>query len=424
MPADRRTLTPADVHDFVRRHCFGTDDARPPGTGRVGIELELLTRPTADPGHRPEAGDLLDAVAAASLPRQAAITLEPGGQVEISSRPHLGAGAAIEATAADLDALRSGLASAGIETTAVGLDPDRPHRRVVTGPRYDAMEAYFDSGGAAGRAMMCGTASVQVNVDLGDVATLTRRWRLTHAIGPVLVAAFANSPLAGGRPTGARSSRQQIWAALDATRSSPVAGARAPQSLTPADTWARYALAADVMLIRIQSDRFQPLTGGLPFAAWMGAGHELGYPTLDDFAYHLTTLFPPVRPKGWLELRMLDAVPDPWWRVAVAVVIALLDDPVAFDVAERACAPVADCWADAAAHGLAHPGLASAARTCFAAALGAMPGLGVDPATVAATEAFVERYVDRARCPGDDLLEAWAKESPPAFVSAVSPGRR
>jgi hypothetical protein len=53
-----------------------------------------------------------------------------------------------------------------------------------------------------------------------------------------------------------------------------------------------------------------------------------------------------------------------------------------------------------------------------------MPGLGVDPATVAATEAFVERYVDRARCPGDDLLEAWAKESPPAFVSAVSPGRR
>jgi glutamate--cysteine ligase len=223
-----------------------------------------------------------------------------------------------------------------------------------------------------------------------------------------LTAAFANSPLAAGATTGARSSRQQIWAALDPTRCAPVADLRAPQSLSPADTWARYALAADVMLIRTAADRYQPLPGGLAFAAWMGEGHAVGYPTLDDFAYHLTTLFPPVRPKGWLELRMLDAVPDPWWQVAVGVVTALLDDPEAFDVAERACAPVADCWSEAAAHGLAHPALASATRTCFAAAVAALPRLGVDATTVAAAEAFVERFVDRARCPGDDLLDAWA----------------
>ena len=48
-------------------------------------------------------------------------------------------------------------------------------------------------------------------------------------------------------------------------------------------------------------------------------GHQLGYPTVDDLAYHLATLFPPVRPKGWLELRMIDAVPDPRWQVAVAL---------------------------------------------------------------------------------------------------------
>ncbi len=418
MPAPQRSLTPADVHDYVRRHCFGAGDPVPSTAARVGVELELLTNRAGDPAARPEAADLLDAAAATPLPRQAAITLEPGGQVELSSRPHHGPGPAIEATAEDLVALRAGLASSGIETAAVGLDPDRPHRRVVSGPRYDAMEAYFDAGGGVGRAMMCGTASVQVNVDLGDPAAVPRRWRLAHALGPVLVAAFANSPLAGGRPTGARSSRQQIWAALDATRSSPVADPRAPQSLTPADTWARYALAADVMLIRGTPDRFQPLTGGLPFAAWMGGGHELGYPTLDDFAYHLTTLFPPVRPKGWLELRMLDAVPDPWWKVAVAVVVALLDDPAAFDVAERACAPVAHCWAGAATHGLSHPGLASAARSCFAAALAAMPALGVDLATIGATGAFVERYVERGRCPGDDLLDGRARGAAGASVVA------
>jgi glutamate--cysteine ligase len=420
MPAAQRSLTPAHIHDYVRQHCFsppadGAADTAGTGTGRVGVELELHTRPTADPLRRIPAADLLAAVATTGpLPATSSVTLEPGGQVEISTRPHDGAAAAIGATASDLDTLRAGLAGAGIETSAVGLDPLRPHRRVVGGPRYDAMEAYFDAtAGASGRAMMCGTASIQVNLDLGDPAALPRRWRLAHALGPVLVAAFANSPLAGGRPTGARSSRQQVWAALDGTRSSPVWTSAAPQSLAPADLWARYALAADVMLVRAGAERFVPLTGGLPFAAWIADGHELGHPTLDDFAYHLTTLFPPVRPKGWLELRMLDAVPDPWWQVAVAVTVALLDDPVAFDVAERACRPVTDAWVDAAVHGLAHPGLLSAARTCFAAARTALPGLGLDPCTVACTEEFVDRYLDRGRCPGDDLLDRWAAKAAP-----------
>ena len=420
MPADQRSLTPAHVHEFVRRTSFGPGDAVPKGPGLVGIELELLTRPVAEPLCRPDVDVLLDVAATTALPGQAAVSLEPGGQIEISSRPLPGAGAAIEATAADLDALRSTLAAAGVETVAVGLDPARPHRRLVVGPRYDAMQAYFDGRGAAGRAMMCGTASVQVNVDLGDASSIPRRWRLAHAVGPMLVAAFANSPLAHGRPTGARSSRRQVWEALDRTRSAPVADARAASSLTPADIWSRYALAADVMLIRTAPSRFEPQPGGLPFGAWMADGHELGYPTLDDFAYHLTTLFPPVRPKGWLELRMIDSVPDPWWRVAVAVAVCMLDDPAAFDVAELACRPVAHCWAEAAAHGLAHPALASAARTCFGAALEAMPRLGVDTGTVEATSAFVERYVDRGRTLADDLLDAWTAGAEPDYVAAAS----
>jgi glutamate--cysteine ligase len=258
------------------------------------------------------------------------------------------------------------------------------------------MDAYFEGDGGAGLAMMCGTASVQVNLDLGDAADLPRRWRLAHALGPVLVAAFANSPLAGGAPTGARSSRQQVWALLDPTRSAPAASL-----LPPADAWARYALAARVMLVR--SDRYRAVRHHLSFAQWMAEGHESGYPTVDDLAYHLTTLFPPVRPKGWLELRMIDAVPAPWWEVAVAVTTALLDDPEAFVTAERTCAPVAGCWAEAAALGMSHPALASAARTCFAAALDALPRLGVHPV---ATADYVDRYVDRGRSPADDVLDA------------------
>ena len=392
MPAPTRSLTLADVHDHVRRHCLAP--GAPPG--RVGVELELLTMAETGADCRPAAADLLAAVRGLSQ-----VTLEPGGQVEVSSRPQPGPSAAIEATAGELAALQARLRAAGIGTVAMGLDASRPARRIVGGPRYEAMDAYFDGDGGAGLAMMCATASLQVNLDLGDAETLPRRWRLAHALGPVLVAAFANSPLAAGRPTGARSSRQQIWAALDPTRSAP-----ALSPLPPADAWARYALAARVMLVRAAEDRYEPVRHDLSFARWMAEGHDCGYPTLDDFAYHLTTLFPPVRPKGWLELRMIDAVPDPWWQVAVAVTAALLDDPEAFDGAERTCGPVAGCWTDAASHGLGHPALASAARMCFAAALDAFPRLGVDAGTVAATEAFVDCYVDRGRCPGDDLLDA------------------
>jgi len=263
------------------------------------------------------------------------------------------------------------------------------------------MEAYFEGDGGAGMAMMCGTASVQVNVDLGEATQLVRRWRTAHALGPVLVAAFANSPLAGGVPTRARSSRQQIWALLDPTRSAPAASV-----LPPADAWARYALAARVMLVR--GDRYVAVRERLSFRQWMAEGHEVGYPTIDDFAYHLTTLFPPVRPKGWLELRMIDAVPSPWWQVAVGVTTALLDDPEAFATAERTCAPVAHCWAEAATLGMGHPALASAARSCFAAALDALPRLGVGADTIGATVHYVDRYVDRSRSPADDLLDSMA----------------
>jgi glutamate--cysteine ligase len=396
MPSPTRSLTPADVHDHVRRHCF--TPAGPPG--RVGVELELLTMVAGDPSRRPAPNHLLAVLDGLEVPGGGRLTVEPGGQVELSSAPHAGPAAAIEVATAALNVLQAALAAAGIDTAATGLDPVRRNGRLISTPRYDAMEDYFDGDGGAGLAMMCGTASIQVNLDLGDAAHMVRRWRAAHALGPLLVAAFANSPVAGGAPTGARSSRQQIWAVLDRTRSAP-----AVSVLPPVDAWARYALAAQVMLVR-GDDGYQAVRHRLSFAQWMTEGHDAGYPTIDDFAYHLTTLFPPVRPKGWLELRMIDALPAPWWQVAVAVTTALLDDPEAFAVAERTCGPVAGCWAEAAALGLSHPGLASAARTCFAAALDALPRLGVGADTIGATVDYVDRYVDCGRTPADDVLDA------------------
>src|SRR5260370_602106 len=118
----------------------------------------------------------------------------------------------------------------------------------------------------------------------------------------------------GGPPTGGRSTRLAVGLAVAPGRTAPVHGAgRCP------DEWTRYALDARVMLVRASDREHVPVTDGLDFQSWIADGHPLGWPTRDDLDYHLTTLFPPVRPRGWLELRMIDALPDPWWRVAVVV---------------------------------------------------------------------------------------------------------
>jgi glutamate--cysteine ligase len=162
------------------------------------------------------------------------------------------------------------------------------------------------------------------------------------------------------------------------------------------------------MLMRRSEHEHVPVTDGLDFLSWVTHGHPLGWPTRGDLDYHLTTLFPPVRPRGWLELRMIDALPDPWWRVAVAVSDAVVAEPELDDRVTRAVHAVRGHWPEAARHGLSHPDLASAARECFRGAWEVLPARGADRATIDATGEFMDRYVDRGRCPADDRLDAWS----------------
>jgi glutamate--cysteine ligase len=129
---------------------------------------------------------------------------------------------------------------------------------------------------------------------------------------------------------------------------------------------------------------------------------------LDDLRYHLTTLFPPVRPRGWLELRMIDALPASWWRVATLVTSTLLSDEAAFSVAERATERTAGLSLEAAQAGLNHPGLAAAARRCFDAALSALERYGL--ASTSEVQAFSERFVEQGRTPADERVARWQTE--------------
>ncbi|MCA1846203.1 MAG: ergothioneine biosynthesis glutamate--cysteine ligase EgtA, partial [Actinobacteria bacterium] len=220
MPALRRHLTLDVLRDHVARRCLAPSDR-----GLVGVEIELLTYPSADPTLRARAEDLRSVASENHLPFASRITLEPGGQVEISTPALPGLDHALPAAAADLAAVSQALRGAGLEPVARGLDPLRPPQRVLDQPRYAAMEEFFDVEGFAGRTMMCSTASVQVNLEIGSSpAALTARWHLAHAVGPLLVAMFAHSPVPGGGGCGPRSARQQVWSVMDPSRTGPVRG--------------------------------------------------------------------------------------------------------------------------------------------------------------------------------------------------------
>ncbi len=372
MPTPVRRLELADACSLIAGCGFGPTGAVPtPSSHRtVGVELESFPSPPIHPERLP----------AVELPAGSRLTFEPGGQVELSSPPQMTVAAACDSLSADLAATRLAFSHLGVDLGQRGRLPVPPPR-LIDSPRYRAMEAYFDrQWPEAGRTMMCATASVQVNLGLGAGSRGARRWRAANRLGPVLAAAFASSPPAPGFP-----SRMATWLALDPSRTGPVPCGpreRGGDDQDPAQAWVDYALDAQVMLIRAGGEHHALVDEAITARAWIEHGHRLGWPSCEDVAYHLTTLFPPVRPRGWLELRMIDALPDPWWRVPVAVAAVLVDD----GDAERACRPVADRWWEAATDGLGDPALAAAAAICARRALTGLHRVGVDMTTAVMVE--------------------------------------
>ena len=399
-------LSPTDAATHVARHAL-----RRGRVGRVGIELEAHVVDMANPNRRVPWPTLQAVVARPPvLPGASRITFEPGGQVELSGPPAPDVVTAVAALRADLTVLRAVFADAGLALALMGRDPLRAPQRVNPAARYAAMDRHFTSIGcaAAGTAMMTSTAALQVNLEAGPPQAWGRRVALAQQLGPVLIAVSACSPLATGRAVRWWSGRQQVWGDLDQSRCGPLLGGD-----DPAGEWANYALAAPVMLVRdAVSGNADPVCGRVPFADWItGAAPLAGRrPTLADLDYHLSTLFPPVRPRGYLEIRYLDAAPEPWWPALAAITATLLDDPLAADRAAAATEPVAGAWSRAARFGLADPALHVAARACLAAALD-----GVPAALRPEVEALAE-LVDRGASPGDDLLRAALEGGPAAAL--------
>ncbi len=400
----------AEAEAYVASVCFKHGPPR-----RVGVELEWLVHPASAPAAPVDAASLRAALGphvprsldprspARPLPGGSTVTVEPGGQVELASPPLAPLGRLVRTVAADVEVLHSRLAAHHLAVGPRAADPLRPPRRVLDLPRYRAMERRFDRIGPAGRSGMCSTAAVQVCLDAGEGdgtgggtgGDAAGRWAALHALGPVLLAAFANSPLLHGRRTGWKSSRTACWLTSDPRRTAPPPASAGD----PAAAWARRVVGTELLCVRRAGPGWDA-PAGVTFADWVDGALDPP-PTTADLDYHASTVFPPVRPRGHLEVRYVDAQPGRQWALPVAVLAALLSDPALTARAAGACAPAAGRWVSAARHGLADRVLQRAAVAVFELAVAALPALEPPAWLVDDLVVVLERRVRRGLCPAD-----------------------
>jgi glutamate--cysteine ligase len=324
--------------------------------------------------------------------------------VEIASQPMPSVGDLVRAVRRDAAAIRDRLGSEGLTTVPRASDPLRPPRRLLDVPRYAAMEASFDRIGPHGRTMMCSTTAVQVCVDAGEGEDVARRWAALHELGPVLLAAFANSPVVHGRRTGWKSARMASWMVLDPERTGPPATIGGD----PGREYARRALDTHLLCVRRDSaDGVSWEAPDMTFAQWIGSPGDTP-PTVADLDYHLTTLFPPVRPQGHLEVRYLDQQAGDEWVVPLVVVAALMQDAGTVARARAAAEPAVGRWAAAARHGLDDRVLRRAAGDVFEQAHRTLAGpafADLDDDVRELVDHVITERVLRGRSPADEALD-------------------
>ena len=256
-----------------------------------------------------------------------AISLEPGGQFELSGAPQ----ATVHGVAGELDAhLRCAHAVAdtlGIGFLALGVSPkwSLAETPVMPKSRYRIMSRYMPRVGTRGLDMMFRTATVQANLDFSDEADMVAKLRVGLALQPLITALFANSPFTDGGLNGLLSARSEIWRRTDADRTGML-----PFAFESGMGFERYVdYALDVPLYFVKRGAIYHDVAGASFRDLL-AGRLAALPgeraTISDWANHLSTIFPEVRLKRYLEMRGADVGPADSICALAALMVGLYYD--------------------------------------------------------------------------------------------------
>ena len=268
---------------------------------------------------------------------QGAISLEPGGQFELSGAPLETIHQTCREGNAHLAQVREIAEPLGIRFLGLGGSPKWTLAETPRMPksRYDIMTRYMPKVGAQGLDMMYRTCTIQVNLDFESEADMRRKMQVSLKLQPLSTALFANSPFTDARPNGLQSWRGEIWRDTDNQRSGLLDFCFS-ENFGFAD-YVEWALDVPMYFV-IRDGRYHDMTH-MTFRQFMAgdARNEVpdGLPTIGDWANHLSTLFPDVRLKRFLEMRGADG--GPWRRICAlpAFWVGLLYDPQALDAAEE-----------------------------------------------------------------------------------------
>src|SRR5215216_1990525 len=263
-----------------------------------------------------------------------AISLEPGGQFELSGAPVETVHQTQGELMAHLAQVREIATPLGIGFLGLGMTPSWSRAQIPGMPkgRYKIMTNYMPKVGQYGIDMMYRTCTVQTNLDFSSEADMVKKLRVSVALQPVATALFANSPFTEGKPNGFLSFRSEIWRDTDNARSGMIPWAF--ESGMGFERWVDYAL--DVPMYFVKHDDHYIDVAGLSFRDLM-AGRLPGLPgeraTISDWANHISTIFPEVRLKRYLEMRGSDV--GSWRRLPAlpAFWVGILYDDGSLDAA-------------------------------------------------------------------------------------------
>src|SRR5690242_17792752 len=263
-----------------------------------------------------------------------AISLEPGGQFELSGAPFDN----VHQTAAELIAhlaqLREVAGPLGIGFLGMGMTPDWSRADMPRMPksRYKIMTNYMPKVGSRGLDMMYRTCTVQTNLDFSSEADMVKKLRVSLALQPVATAMFANSPFTEGKPNGYLSFRSEVWRDTDNARAGMLAWAF--EDGMGFERYVDYALDVPMYFVKREDEYID--TSGLSFRDLLAGklpGHGNLRATTSDWANHVSTIFPEVRLKRFLEMRGSDS--GPWARLTAltAFWVGLLYEQTSLDPA-------------------------------------------------------------------------------------------
>ncbi len=261
---------------------------------------------------------------------KSSITLEPGGQLELSGALCPDLMCCRRDFCAYVDAALEAARPLGLLFLGLGVQPFTPLREIDWLPksRYGIMRRYMERVGDRGHNMMKQSAGLQVNLDFADEVDCMEKLRVAQWLAPLFYALFANSPLLNGRPSGFLSTRGEIWSRTDRDRTGLIPALL--DSRATLDSYVEYALDVPMYFIQRQ-ERYLDMTGErFSFRRFLAEGFAGHVACLADWSLHLSTLFPEVRLRPHIELRSADSLPP-----GLSLSVAALAKGVLYDAAAR-----------------------------------------------------------------------------------------